>query len=64
MTGRTLKRFRRRAGLTQARLAAKLGVSRNTVARWESGRGDDGRSWRIPAPMARLIEFTLKGGSR
>jgi len=29
--------FRRRTGWTQARLAAALGVSANTIARWERG---------------------------
>jgi DNA-binding transcriptional regulator YiaG len=45
-----LKRMRARLGLTQVKLAAELGVTSNTVARWETGiRG-------IPEPVARLVE--------
>lgn len=35
MTGEELKTWRIKAGLTQAQLAEQLGVSSNTVARWE-----------------------------
>ncbi len=35
MTGAAFRRLRRRLGLTQAALAARLGVSANAVARWE-----------------------------
>jgi DNA-binding transcriptional regulator YiaG len=37
MTGHELQAFRKRLGLTQARLAKHLGVTRNSVARWEMG---------------------------
>jgi len=37
MTGRELKRWRKKHGLSQAALALKLGVIRETVARWEIG---------------------------
>jgi DNA-binding XRE family transcriptional regulator len=37
MTPDQLKAFRARLGLTQAQLAEKLGVERNTVNRWEMG---------------------------
>ena len=37
MTPVALKRIRARLGLTQAELATKLGVERNTVNRWEMG---------------------------
>ncbi len=33
-----IKAFRRSAGLTQPRLASKLGVTKKTVAEWEQGR--------------------------
>ncbi len=35
MTGTALQRLRKRLGWTQAQLAEELGVTRNTVARWE-----------------------------
>lgn len=41
-----IRRVRRRAKLSQRELAAKLGVSQSTVARWETGRC---------APSARLL---------
>jgi DNA-binding XRE family transcriptional regulator len=37
MTGRELKSWRKKWGLSQAALAQKLGVIRETVARWEVG---------------------------
>ncbi len=50
MTPEQLKRIRARLTMTQAQLAATLGVRQETVARWEIGsRG-------IPEPTARLIE--------
>jgi DNA-binding transcriptional regulator YiaG len=49
MTPAGLKRIRRELGLTQEELAARLGVQRETVARWETGaRG-------IAEPIARLV---------
>ncbi len=65
LKGRALRRLRKAAGLTQAALAERLGVTPNTVARWE--RDEVG----ISEPMARLINLTLaprtgkadKGGS-
>jgi transcriptional regulator with XRE-family HTH domain len=35
MTGKELRRLRRRAGLSQRKLAVKLGIHWNTVARME-----------------------------
>ena len=37
MTADDLKKMRARLGLTQAELAERLGVERNTVNRWEMG---------------------------
>jgi len=52
---RELRRARAGLGLTQAQLAERLGVTKNTVARWEVGiRG-------IPEPTARLIGLIAKG---
>ena len=53
MTPTRLKQLRQRLGLTQTELAAQLGVTQNTVARWETSvRG-------IPEPTARLIELLV-----
>jgi transcriptional regulator with XRE-family HTH domain len=35
MDGKTIRRFRQRRGWTQAQLAQEVGVTRNTIARWE-----------------------------
>jgi len=51
MTGAEVRRVRQRLGLTQVQLAAKLGVTENTLARWERG------SVGIGEPVARLIRF-------
>jgi len=51
--GLELRRLRTRARLTQATLAARLGVAPNTVARWERNE----RS--ITEPMTRLIQMML-----
>ena len=37
-----IKAFRRSAGLTQTRLASKLGITKKTVAEWEQGRQEPG----------------------
>ena len=37
MTGPELREFRHQLGLSQARLAALLDVTPNTIARWERG---------------------------
>lgn len=51
MTGAELRRIRKRLGLTQAQLAERVGVTRNSVARQE--RGEIG----IREPLARLIRL-------
>ena len=58
MDGPELQRLRTHAGLTQAALAARLGVAPNTVARWEQGQRV------ITEPMARLIVLTLPTKSK
>lgn len=35
MTGKKLREYRKKLGLTQESLAEKLGTTGNTVARWE-----------------------------
>ena len=52
MTGKELKRLRTHMQFTQKQLAEKLGVTENTVARWERGEVP------INEPAARL----LRGG--
>jgi DNA-binding transcriptional regulator YiaG len=49
MTPTALRRLRRRLDLTQGALAARVGVTSNTVARWE--RGELGLS----GPASRLL---------
>jgi transcriptional regulator with XRE-family HTH domain len=54
MTREQLRTIRDRMGLTQAELAEKLKVARNSVARMESGR------MIITPPMALLISFVAR----
>jgi transcriptional regulator with XRE-family HTH domain len=49
-----LRKLRKGAGLTQAALAERLGLTPNAVARWEQ----QARS--ISEPMARLIRMVLE----
>ena len=58
MTGSELRRIRTRLGLTQAAMAARLGVSGNTVARWERDEV------RITEPVARLIAFVAGSAAK
>lgn len=39
MTGAVIKRLRERKRMTQAQLAARIGVSPKTVSKWETARG-------------------------
>ena len=50
MTGRELRSIRQKLALTQAALAEAVGVTSNTVARWERGE------MAISEPAARLLE--------
>jgi DNA-binding transcriptional regulator YiaG len=53
-TSELIRALRDRLGLSQEKLAAKLGVSFQTVNRWECGRVN-------PSPMAlKLIELQLR----
>ena len=54
MTPRQLREFRQRLRLTQAQFAEAIGVTGNTVARWE--RGEVG----MRATTARLIEMLMQ----
>jgi len=53
MTSTDLKSLRARLGWSQSRLAERLGVTRNTVNRWEMGLHPI-------APMAILLLRTIK----
>ncbi len=55
MKGQTLKRIRKEMKVTQVRLGKMLGVTGNTVARWE--RNEVG----ISKPMSTLIKILAKG---
>jgi DNA-binding transcriptional regulator YiaG len=50
MTGRELRSIRQKLALTQAALAEAIGVTSNTIARWERGE------MAISEPAARLLE--------
>jgi len=51
MIGKEFRKHRKRLGLTQVGLANRMGVTANTVARWERGEIP------IRESMARLITF-------
>jgi putative transcriptional regulator len=53
MTGQQLKRLRKRLDLTQKQLGVELGVTENTIARWERDEVKMGE------PAAKLLR-TLK----
>lgn len=50
MTGREFRSIRQQLALTQAALAEAIGVTSNTIARWERGE------MTISEPAARLLE--------
>jgi len=54
--GEKVRQIRSRLGLTQAALSERLGVTANTVARWERNEG------RITEPMERLIRLVTRPG--
>jgi DNA-binding transcriptional regulator YiaG len=58
VTGDEVRRIRERLRLTQRELARELGVSRVTVARWETG------VYAIPEPTARLLQRIRQERSR
>jgi DNA-binding XRE family transcriptional regulator len=58
VTGAEVRRIRHGLQLTQAALARVLGVTRVTVARWESG------VYAIPEPTARLLQRVRNEGRR
>lgn len=54
MNGATFRRLRTRLALSQAKLAATMGVSPNTVYRWEAG------SVEVPPPVAVLLRLLVE----
>ena len=60
MNGAVFRRLRTRLGVSQAKLAGTMGVSPNTVYRWEAD------SVAVPPPVAvllrLLVEQSKKGG--
>jgi len=54
MSGEELRRIRRKLAVTQVVLAERLGVTANTVARWERNEV------RIGEPAARLARMLAK----
>jgi DNA-binding transcriptional regulator YiaG len=58
MTRKELKTLRTQRGLTQAALAALVGVHWSTVARWEQGVRV------MPESMARFVVLVLKAGTK
>jgi len=58
MTGKQLRVIRKRLRWTQAQIAEAVGVTSNTVARWE--RDEVG----ISEPIARLIQTVIAKGKK
>ena len=58
MTEKELKRYREKLGLSQAELAAQLGVHPMTVSRWERGMVQ------VPEPAARLLALLVSMKSK
>lgn len=57
-TSEAIRARREKANITQAELARRVGVTRFTVCKWESGaRSPDKQFW---APLAREIGVTVQ----
>jgi len=54
LEAKEVRRIRQWLGLTQKQLAERMGVARNTVARWEMG------TMQIREPAARLLKIISK----
>lgn len=61
VTGAELKALRTRAGVTQATMAALIGVSRPAYANWELGRHEPARKhWKRASELADEMDTQLK----
>ena len=60
MTGEALRRLRRRLGLTQVQLAARVGTRANTIYRWEAGLVGIGE---VQARLLRLLAVQISASS-
>lgn len=63
--GGRIREARERAGLTQAALAARIGVTRSAVAQWETGRAGQVGSHltQVAAVLGVGVEHLLLGGA-
>ena len=63
--GARIRLARERVGLTQAGLAAQVGVTRSAVAQWETGRAGQvgGHLTQIAAVLGVGVEHLLLGGA-
>lgn len=52
MTGKDLRAYRARHGITQGHVAKYLGVARNTISRWELG------GYKIDKGVEFLLKYT------
>lgn len=64
MKGRDVRRVRRLLGLTQRAFAAKVGVTPNTVARWERDELTVGSTAAILIRLLGALHTTTKEGPR
>ena len=58
MNGSVIKQRREKVGLTQLKLANRLGVDRSTVAKWEAGDIDP-RASLLPA-LAKILKCKIE----
>ena len=57
VTAKELTRYRKKHGVSREYIAVEVGVSAQTVWRWEKGE-------RIPGPAAKLLEQIISNGAQ